>query len=97
MGRKTKHIKTYYKREISERSLIEDLKSNISINSFAARGSSIVKIYKRKAKENLEFISLIQLDKFDYTKWRQSLFNGMTGREISAMAMKGKKGNQDHT
>lgn len=35
-----------------------------------------------------KFISLIQLEKFDYTKWRQNLFSGMSGREISELAMK---------
>lgn len=33
------------------------------------------------------FISLIQRDRFDYTKWRQHLFEGMTGDEISKKAM----------
>ena len=33
------------------------------------------------------FISLIQRDRFDYTKWRQNLFEGMTGDEISKKAM----------
>lgn len=32
------------------------------------------------------FISLIQRDKFDYTEWRQDLFQGMSGDEISRMA-----------
>ncbi|OHD62481.1 MAG: hypothetical protein A2014_10335 [Spirochaetes bacterium GWF1_49_6] len=39
-----------------------------------------------------KFISLIQLEKFDYTKWRQNLFGGMSGKDISAMAMKSKTG-----
>ena len=32
------------------------------------------------------FIFLVNKEPFDYTKWRQNLFEGMTGREISAMA-----------
>lgn len=35
-----------------------------------------------------KFISLIQLEKFDYTKWRQNLFSDLSGVEISKMAMK---------
>ena len=34
------------------------------------------------------FIFLINKEPFDYTKWRQNLFEGMNGREISALAMK---------
>jgi len=33
------------------------------------------------------FISLIQRERFDYTKWRKRLFEGKTVREISAEAM----------
>jgi len=33
------------------------------------------------------FISLIQRDRFDYTKWRQNLFENMSGDEISKKAM----------
>lgn len=33
------------------------------------------------------FISLIQREKFDYTKWRGNLFAGMSGEEISKRAM----------
>ena len=33
------------------------------------------------------FIYLVNKEPFDYTKWRQNLFEGMTGREISAAAM----------
>ena len=32
------------------------------------------------------FISLIQRDRFDYTKWRENLFEGMSGDEISQKA-----------
>ena len=34
-----------------------------------------------------KFITLVQQDKFDYTKWRSDLFKGMSGEEISKMAM----------
>jgi hypothetical protein len=34
-----------------------------------------------------QFIVLIQREKFDYTKWRQNLFVGMSGEEISKEAM----------
>ena len=34
-----------------------------------------------------KFISIIQNEKFDYTEWRQNLFNELTGEEISKMAM----------
>ena len=33
------------------------------------------------------FVSLIQREKFDYTKWRQTLFADMSGEEISKRAM----------
>ncbi|MFP4394208.1 MAG: hypothetical protein ACLFTI_03005 [Anaerolineales bacterium] len=33
------------------------------------------------------FITLIQRDKFDYTQWRQNLFSGLSGEEISRQAM----------
>ncbi len=34
-----------------------------------------------------KFISLVQLDKFDYTRWRKDLFKDLSGEEISKMAM----------
>ena len=34
-----------------------------------------------------KFISLIQEEKFDYTKWRQNIFDGLSGEEISRQAM----------
>lgn len=37
--------------------------------------------------ETERFIALIQREKFDYTKWRQTLFEGLSGEEISARAM----------
>ena len=33
------------------------------------------------------FVFLVNKEPFDYTKWRQNLFKGMTSREISATAM----------
>lgn len=33
------------------------------------------------------FISIIQTDKFDYTKWRQNLWADISVREISKLAM----------
>lgn len=35
-----------------------------------------------------KFISLIQLEKFNYTKWRENLFSDLSGEEISKRAMK---------
>ena len=35
-----------------------------------------------------KFITLIQLEKFDYTKWRENLFPDISGEEISKLAMK---------
>jgi len=32
------------------------------------------------------FVALIQREKFDYTIWRQTLFAGMSGEEISRQA-----------
>lgn len=40
------------------------------------------------------FIALIQREKFDYTKWRQDLFLGMSGEELSKKAMEFQKKNQ---
>lgn len=37
--------------------------------------------------ETERFIALIQREKFDYTKWRENLFNGLSGKEISKRAM----------
>ncbi len=37
--------------------------------------------------ETERFIALIQREKFDYTKWRQNLFIGLSGEEISKKAM----------
>lgn len=34
------------------------------------------------------FISLIQLEKFDYTKWRKDLFDDFTVDDLSKQAMK---------
>lgn len=38
-----------------------------------------------------KFVSLIQREPFDYTKWRANLFEGMTGEEISKKAMEYRK------
>jgi len=45
--------------------------------------------------ETERFIALIQREKFDYTKWRQRLFIGLSGEEISKQAMKQREKNQD--
>ncbi len=47
-----------------------------------------------KYMDNLDaerFITLIKRENFDYTKWRQNLFIGMTGHEISKAAMEYQK------
>lgn len=38
------------------------------------------------------FICLIQRERFDYTKWRQTLFEGASGEEISRRAMEFRHG-----
>jgi len=40
------------------------------------------------------FIYLVNKEPFDYTKWQQNLFEGMTGREISAAAMELRRKNE---
>jgi len=42
------------------------------------------------------FIALIQREKFDYTKWRQNLFGGMSGEEVSKIAMEFQKHQKKH-
>ena len=37
--------------------------------------------------EAQRFIALISRDKFDYTKWRESLFEGLSAEDISRKAM----------
>jgi hypothetical protein len=37
--------------------------------------------------ETERFIALIQREKFDYTKWRENIFDGLSGKEISKRAM----------
>ncbi len=37
--------------------------------------------------ETERFIALLQREKFDYTKWRETLFDGLSGNEISKRAM----------
>ncbi|GBR76283.1 hypothetical protein NO2_0855 [Candidatus Termititenax persephonae] len=34
------------------------------------------------------FISLINRDTFDYTEWRKDLFNNLSVKELSVLAMK---------
>ena len=41
--------------------------------------------------ETERFIALIQREKFDYTKWRENLFKGLSGEEISRRAMEFQK------
>ena len=41
--------------------------------------------------ETERFIALIQREKFDYTKWRENLFDGLSGEEISKRAMEFQK------
>lgn len=38
-----------------------------------------------------KFIMLIQQEKFDYTAWRTDLFFGLSGKEISHLAMKNRE------
>lgn len=33
------------------------------------------------------FVALIQRERFDYTKWRENLFERLSGKEISKRAM----------
>ncbi|MFA6013353.1 MAG: hypothetical protein WC799_25405 [Desulfobacteraceae bacterium] len=37
--------------------------------------------------ETEKFIALIQRERLDYTKWRTTLLEGMTGKQISQKAM----------
>jgi len=37
--------------------------------------------------ETKKFIALIQREKCNYTKWRATLFDGLSGEEISKRAM----------
>ena len=34
-----------------------------------------------------KIIALIQRERFDYTKWRENIFEGLSGNEISKQAM----------
>lgn len=43
--------------------------------------------------ETEKFISIINREKFDYTKWRDNLFANMTLEEINAEAVKFAKNN----
>ena len=40
------------------------------------------------------FVMLIQADSFDYTKWRENLFDDMTLEELSQKAMEYRQSNQ---
>ncbi len=42
------------------------------------------------------FVALIQREKFDYTIWRQTLFAGLSGEEISRQAMEFHKQKSGH-
>lgn len=41
------------------------------------------------------FVALIQRDRFDYTKWRQGLGDGLSIEDMSAQAMEGRTGETD--
>ena len=45
--------------------------------------------------ETERFIALVQREKFDYTKWRENLFAGISGEELSKRAMEFQKHQQD--
>ncbi|MCL2118719.1 MAG: hypothetical protein FWH27_09875 [Planctomycetaceae bacterium] len=50
-------------------------------------------LFERLGQVDAErFIYLVNKEPFDYTKWHQNLSEGMTGREISAAAMKLREG-----
>ncbi len=51
-----------------------------------AEGMSILLKYM-DVLEAERFISIIQSEKFDYTKWRQNLWKDLSVREISKLAM----------
>jgi hypothetical protein len=38
-----------------------------------------------------KFVALIQRERFDYTAWRQDIFEGLSGREINQKAMEFQK------
>ncbi|MDR0685386.1 MAG: hypothetical protein LBF83_09705 [Spirochaetaceae bacterium] len=41
-----------------------------------------------------KFISLINREPFDYTEWQKDLFNNMSVKELSSLAMKSYKNNE---
>jgi hypothetical protein len=41
--------------------------------------------------ETERFVALIQREKFDYTRWRQNIFDGLSGEELSQQAMEFQK------
>jgi len=53
-------------------------------------GMSIL-IEKLGLVEAERFVFLVNKEPFDYTKWQSTLYEGMSVREISAMAMEGRK------
>ena len=59
-------------------------------------GMSIL-IEKLGLVEAERFVFLVNKEPFDYTKWQSTLYEGMTGREISAMAMEMRKRERGET
>lgn len=55
--------------------------SEIKMNGFEILSNNLGII------ETERFIALIQRERFDYTKWRENLFDGLSGKEISKRAM----------
>jgi hypothetical protein len=51
-------------------------------------------IHKLGRVEAERFISLIIRDPFDYTEWQRDLFNDMSVKELSALAMEKYTGNK---
>lgn len=42
------------------------------------------------------FVYLMNREHFDYTQWRQNIFEGMSGMEISSKAMKHRQTNNNN-
>ena len=59
-------------------------------------GMSIL-VEKLGLVEAERFVFLVNKEPFDYTKWQSTLYEGMTGREISAMAMEMRKRERGET
>ena len=47
--------------------------------------------------ETERFVYLMNKEPFDYTKWHSTLYEGMSVREISAMAMEHRRNMQEAT